>query len=73
MGVGVLPPGFRSLSSRARFFTPVASRPEELGPARRHDNNYQMIARLSAGASVTDAQSEIDAFNILQAAGDPNL
>ena len=49
--IGVLPPSFHFLSSDARVFLPLASRPEDRAPSRRHSggNVIQMIARLQAG------------------------
>jgi predicted permease len=63
--IGVLPPGFRFLSSDARLFLPLASRPEDRLPARRHagGNVIQMIARLASNATLAEAQSQLDAQN----------
>src|ERR1700676_3866753 len=63
--IGVLPPAFRFLSSDARLFLPLASRPEDRAPSGRHSggNVIQMIARLKPDATLTQAQSEIDAQN----------
>ncbi|MGE0041645.1 MAG: ADOP family duplicated permease [Vicinamibacterales bacterium] len=62
--VGVLPPEFHFLSSRARIYLPLASTPEQRGPANRHSgSSTQMIARLSAGAGLAEAQAEVDAHN----------
>ena len=69
--IGVLPPGFRFLSSRAQFFVPAASNKEDRGADRRHSNNFQLIARLAPGTSVTVAQAQMDAFNAHQVADDP--
>jgi predicted permease len=71
--VGVLPPGFRLLSSEARLYFPLASRPEDRAPSQRHSggNVTQMIARLKAGATLTQAQSQIDAQNATLEADDP--
>src|ERR1700732_3179905 len=45
--IGVLPPTFRFLSSDARVFLPLASRPEDRAPSGRHSggNVIQIIAR----------------------------
>src|SRR5262245_14102372 len=43
--VGVLPPGFHYLSSRAKLFFPLASNAEERAIQRRHSNNLQIVAR----------------------------
>ena len=71
--IGVLPPSFRFLSSDARVFLPLASRPEDRAPSRRHSggNVIQMVARLRPGATLTQAQSEIDAQNAALEADDP--
>src|ERR1700675_2335363 len=71
--IGVLPPAFRFLSSDARLFLPLASRPEDRTPLQRHSggNVTQMIARLKPDATITQAQSEIDAQNAALEAHDP--
>jgi predicted permease len=63
--VGVLPPDFRFLSSEARLFLPIRSRPEDRTPQQRHSGGggTHMIARLKPGATVAKAQSQIDAHN----------
>ena len=69
--IGVLPPGFRFLSSRAEFYRPSAHGPEDRQPTSRHSNNWNMIARLAPGASLADAQAQINVFNDSQTANDP--
>ncbi len=69
--IGVLPRDFRYLSSRAQFYRPASHAPEDRQPNRRHSNNYAMIARLAPGATLVDAQAQIDAFNARQTADDP--
>jgi predicted permease len=63
--VGVMPPGFRFLSSEARVFLPIKSDMEERGPKARHSGGSRthMIARLKPGATIAEAQSQIDAHN----------
>jgi predicted permease len=63
--IGVLPPTFRFLSSDTRVFLPIASRPEDRLPSRRHagGNVIQMIARLRSDATLAQAQSQLDAQN----------
>src|SRR6202166_3560959 len=63
--VGVLPPGFRFLSSEARVFLPIKSDMEERGPKARHSGGgvTHMIARLKPGATIAEAQAQIDAHN----------
>ena len=71
--IGVLPRNFRFLSSDARVFLPLASRPEERTTSRRHSggNVIQMIARLQPGATLAQAQSELDAQNAALEVDDP--
>src|SRR3984885_4652768 len=71
--IGVLPPSFRFLSSDARVFLPLASRPEERAPSRRHSggNVIQMIARLRPDGTLAQAQSELDAQNAALEVDDP--
>src|SRR5213075_492570 len=63
--VGVLPPAFRFLSSEARVFLPIKSDMEQRGPKARHSGGggTYMIARLKPGATIAEAQSQIDAHN----------
>jgi hypothetical protein len=69
--IGVLPPGFRYLNSRAQFFIPLASSMEDRAPNRRHSNNMQLIARLAPGTTLAMAQAQVDALNEQQIADDP--
>jgi predicted permease len=63
--VGVLPPDFRFLSSEARLFLPIRTRPEQRVPSQRHSGGgaMRMIARLKPGATIGEAQAQIDAHN----------
>lgn len=71
--IGVLPPGFRFLSSKAQLYFPLASNAEARLPAERHSggNVIQMIARLRPGATLAQAQSQIDAQNAVLERDDP--
>ncbi len=71
--IGVLPPAFRFLSSDPQLFLPLASRAEDRTPLQRHagGNVTQMIARLKPGATLAQAQSEIDAQNATLETDDP--
>jgi putative ABC transport system permease protein len=70
--VGLLPPGFSFLSSRARLFFPLASSPEQRLPRQRHSGSgAQMIARLAPGATVAEAQSQVDRHNAAVEGDDP--
>jgi predicted permease len=63
--VGVLPPAFRFLSSETRVFLPIKSDMEQRGPKARHSGGggTHMIARLKPGATIAEAQAQIDAHN----------
>jgi predicted permease len=62
--IGVLPPEFSFLSSTRHLYLPLASDPPQRQPDQRHSgSSSHMVARLRAGASVQDAQSQIDAHN----------
>lgn len=69
--VGVLPPDFRFLSSRARLYFPLSSDPEEHAPNQRHSGNSDMIGRLGPGTALAEAQSQIDAHNGVMEADSP--
>ncbi len=71
--IGVLPPAFHFLSADARLFLPLASRPEDRLPSRRHSggNVIQMIARLRSDATLAQAQSQLDAQNATLELDDP--
>jgi len=61
--VGVLPPGFAVPPSEPELVIPVVFAPEDRADDRRHSNNWQMLARLAPGASIVQAQAQIDALN----------
>lgn len=63
--VGVLPPGFRFLSSEPRLFVSLKTEGEQRGPKARHSGGggTHMIARLKPGATIAEAQAQIDAHN----------
>ncbi|HUI41492.1 MAG TPA: ADOP family duplicated permease [Terriglobia bacterium] len=71
--VGVLPAGFSFLSSESQLYLPLASSPEQRLPRERHSggNVTQMIARLKPGATLGQAQSQIDAQNTALEKNDP--
>lgn len=71
--VGVLPPGFRFLSSEARLYFPFASRPEDRVSRERHSggNSKHIIARLKPGTTLAQAQAQIDAQNNTLERDDP--
>ncbi|MEZ5353568.1 MAG: ABC transporter permease [Bryobacteraceae bacterium] len=62
--VGVLPAGFRFLSSESGIYLPLSSSLEERGPGNRHSGQGgELIARLQPGRSVEEAQAQIDALD----------
>ncbi|MGJ5818926.1 ADOP family duplicated permease [Paludibaculum fermentans] len=71
--VGILPVGFRFLSSEAKLFRPLASSAESRTPQSRHSggNSKHMIARLADGATLALAQTQIDAQNASLGADNP--
>jgi predicted permease len=71
--VGVLPPDFRFLSSEPRLLLPLTSGLPQRTPEQRHSGGggTHMIARLTPGATIADAQSQIDAHNAAVENGNP--
>ncbi|HXT31156.1 MAG TPA: ABC transporter permease [Vicinamibacterales bacterium] len=70
--VGILPPSFRFLSSRARLFFPLVTSPDNRGPMQRHSgSSSQMVARLRPDSAIERAQAEVDAHNASLEAGSP--
>ena len=61
--VGVLPADFRFVEPRIRMYVPIAFTPEQRSDDSRHSNNWACIARLRPGATVAQAQAQIDALN----------
>jgi predicted permease len=59
--VGVMPGGFDFSSWHAQIWIPLVFTEADL--AYYHNNTYNMIARLKPGASVEEAQSQVDALN----------
>ena len=69
---GVLPATFSFLSSEAQLYLPLTSRASDRLPSRRHSNrSTRMVARLAAGATVVDAQAQIDAHNAVMEQSNP--
>src|SRR2546421_10636797 len=71
--VGVLPPGFRFLSSEARLFVSMKSSEEQRSAKARHSGGgaTHMIARLKPAATLAEAQAQIDAHNAEMEKDDP--
>ena len=66
--IGVLPAEFRYLSKQTQLYVPVHS----ITTGGRHNNDYELIARLAPGASLALAQSQIDALDERQISSDPH-
>ncbi len=61
--VGVMPPGFRPTDEEKAMWTPMAFTAKERSDDQRHSNNAVFLARLKPGATVEQAQGQIDALN----------
>jgi predicted permease len=61
--VGVLPPGFVFLNPDVMLFRPAAFSAREKSDDSRHSNNWQQFGRLKPGATLQQAQSQLDAIN----------
>jgi predicted permease len=61
--VGVLAPGFQFGSPDVKLWLPLSFGPQEKSDDARHSNNYSMVARLRPGATIAQAQQQIDALN----------
>jgi predicted permease len=61
--VGILPERFLFLSPDVRVFIPAAFTEEERSDDERHSNDWEMMARLAPGATLSAVQSQVDALN----------
>ena len=61
--VGVMPADFQFLWSDISLWTPLAFTPDQKSDQNRHNNSYQMVGRLKPGASVEQAQAQLNAIN----------
>ena len=59
--VGVMPAGFNFIDPEVRLWVPAAFSPEEREV--HHSNNWQNIGRLKPGATLQQAQAQVDALN----------
>jgi len=59
--VGVMPPDFTFVNPEVRLWTPLAFTPEE--KQGHHSNNWINIGRLKPGATLAQAQAQVDALN----------
>jgi predicted permease len=61
--VGVMPRDFQFVNTNVMLWTPLAFTAEDKSDGRRHSNNFQHIGRLKPGATVQQAQAQVDALN----------
>jgi len=61
--VGVMQPDFRYLWNDTDLWLPLAFTPDASLDANRHSNNWSMIARLKPGATIEQAQRQINDLN----------
>ncbi len=60
---GVMPTGFQFADPEARFWIPLAFTAQQKSDDARHSNNWNNIGRLKPGATVTQAQEQVNALN----------
>ena len=61
--VGVMPADFLFLKADTQIWIPLAFTIKQKADESRHSNSYDMIGRLKPGATVHQAQQQIDALN----------
>jgi predicted permease len=61
--VGIMPPGFTFLDPKVMLWRALAFSDRQRSDQSRHANNWRNIGRLKPGATVAQAQAQIDALN----------
>lgn len=61
--VGVMPARFQPADPGAQLWRPLAFTAEQKSDGQRHSNNYWNVARLRPGATLGQAQAQIDALS----------
>ena len=61
--VGVMPESFLFVDPEVKLWVPKWFTPEERSDDARHSNNWTYLGRLKPGATVEQAQSQVDALN----------
>ena len=61
--IGILPQGFKFIDPAVQLMRPAAFTAEEKSDDSRHSNNWQQFGRLAPGATMAQAQSQVDAIN----------
>jgi predicted permease len=69
--IGVMPPDFRFGTSKPNVWAPLCFSDDDRKDDQRHSNSMAMIARLRPGATLGEAQSQVDAVNKQGLAHDP--
>lgn len=59
--IGVMPAGFTFLNPDVQMWTPLAFSAEEQAEDARYSQNHEQIARLAPGATLSQAQQQLDA------------
>jgi predicted permease len=61
--VGVMPAALEALDPGVVVWRPLAFTPEQKADDQRHSNNYWNVGRLKPGATLQQAQAQVDALN----------
>jgi predicted permease len=61
--VGVMPRRFQGLDPEVMLWRALAFTPEQRSDEQRHSNNYWNVGRLKPGATLAQAQAQVDALN----------
>jgi len=61
--VGVMPASFQGLDPEVKLWRALAFPPEQRADDQRHSNNYWNVGRLKTGATLAQAQAQVDALN----------
>ena len=61
--VGVMPRSFQFVDDTVQLWRPLAFTPEQRSDGSRHSNSWNNIGRMKAGATLQQAQQEIDTLN----------
>jgi putative ABC transport system permease protein len=62
--VGIMPRGFQFANPQARFYVPLTFSAEEKSDDSRHSNGWANIGRLKPGATLEQAQQQVNALNV---------
>jgi predicted permease len=61
--IGILPAAFQFMDPDVRLWIPLWFSPEQKTDDARHNNSWTMVGRLKEGATVPQAQQQVDAIN----------